>query len=261
VTDGSPLGEWLALREPADAAARSIDVSDAVARSLPTHRPIRAIDLGAGAGSNIRYLTARFGRAIQWLAVDRDPQLLSYIRDADTRQCELGHLDAELFRHTDLVSASALLDLTSVSWIERLAACCRSTSAAVLFALTYDGRSECSPAEPEDDFVRDLFNRHQRSSDHGFGPAAGPHAADVAARALAAAGYEVRLANSDWRLSPDLRRLQQVLIEGWAQAAVEVAANARSTIDDWRRRRMAHVDAGESRIIVGHVDIAGWMVR
>ena len=61
--------------------------------------------------------------------------------------------------------------------------------------------------------------------------------------------------------SPDGVAFVRAAATGWAQAAVEVAANARSTIDDWRRRRMAHVDAGESRIIVGHVDIAGWMVR
>jgi len=261
VTERSSLGEWLQLREPADATARSGDVTDAVVRRLPTGRPIRAIDLGAGAGSNIRYLTARLGRPIRWLAVDRDPVLLSNIHDAVIRPRELGHLDADMFRDSDLVSASALLDLTSATWIETLAVCCRSADASVLFALTYDGRSECVPAEPEDDFVRELFNRHQRSSDHGFGPAAGPDAVDVAARALAGAGYEIRLANSDWHLCPDLRRLQQLLIEGWAQAAAEIASGERSTIDDWLRRRLQHVQAGESRIVVGHVDIAGWIVK
>jgi hypothetical protein len=261
VAERSSLGEWLELREPADAAARSSDVTDALARWLPPGRPIRAIDLGAGAGSNIRYLTARLGRPTRWLAVDRDPLLLSNIHDAEIRQRELGHLDAELFRNSDLVSASALLDLTSAAWIEGLAACCRSVDACVLFALTYDGRSECFPAEPEDGFVRNLFNRHQRSSDHGFGAAAGPDAADVAARALAGAGYKIRLAKSDWSLSPDVRRLQQLLIEGWAQAAAEIATAEGSTIDDWRRRRLQHVHAGESRIVVGHVDIAGWIVK
>jgi hypothetical protein len=261
VVETSPLGEWLALREPADAAARSTDVTDAVARSLPTGRPVRAIDLGAGAGANIRYLTPRLGRPIRWVAVDRDPLLLSRIAGAEIRRDELGVLDPDLFRHCDLVSASALLDLTSATWIEQLAACCRRADAAVLFALTYDGRSECLPPEPEDDLVRELFNRHQRTSDHGFGTAAGPDAADAAARALAAAGYEVRLATSDWHLPPDLRPLQRLLIEGWAQAAGEIAVGERSTIGDWRRRRLAHVHAGGSRIVVGHVDVGAWPVK
>jgi len=31
-------------------------------------------------------------------------------------------------------------------------------------------------------------------------------------------------------------------------------------IADWRERRIAHVYAGRSQLIVGHKDLAGWLV-
>jgi hypothetical protein len=49
----------------------------------------------------------------------------------------LGSLDdAGMFSRQHLVTASALLDLVSESWMKTLAARCRDAGAAVLFALT-----------------------------------------------------------------------------------------------------------------------------
>jgi hypothetical protein len=254
------LAGWLALREPIDAAGRSPDVTDAVGRSLPRGRIVRAIDLGTGAGSNIRYLESRLDAPIVWRAVDRAPLLTSCL-GIEILQAELGSLAPELFQAQDLVTASALLDLVSPSWIGRLARLCRSAGAAVLFALSYDGRSECFPAEPEDDAVRELFNRHQCAIDHGFGRAAGPHAAALALQAFSAAGYEMTSARSDWDLTPDQRDLQRQLIAGWAEAAAEMAPDRLPSIVEWLQRRLAHVDAGQSRILVGHVDLGGWILR
>jgi trans-aconitate methyltransferase len=50
--------EWLALREPADAEARSSRLTRLVAEVL-AHDPVHALDLGTGTGANVRYLTSR----------------------------------------------------------------------------------------------------------------------------------------------------------------------------------------------------------
>src|SRR5262249_60018034 len=110
-----------------------------------------------------------------------------------------------------LVAASALLDLVSESWLGALAACCRESRAAALFALTYNGRSHCSPPEPEDDAIRELMNRHQRANDKGFGRAAGPDAAECADRCFTALGYHVQRESSDWVLRPGTQALQRQL--------------------------------------------------
>ena len=270
------LSTWLALREAADAAARSEEltqkIADAVARSATTspeasakQGPVRILDLGSGTGSNVRYLSPRLPVPQEWLLADRDPALLAQAPPAsadvriERRQIELGALDdAGLFAGRHLVTASALLDLVSEAWLQTLARRCREAGAVALFVLTYNGKSSCSPAEPEDDAVRDLMNLHQRQNNKGFGRAAGPDAVDCAERAFGAAGYQVRREPSDWVLPPAARELQRRLIEGWAEAAVEVAPDRAPMIGRWLARRLAHVESHRSRVVVGHEDVAAW---
>ena len=219
----------------------------------------RLIDLGGGTGSNIRYLASRLPSPQHWTLIDNDPALLAHAPAGVTpHHADLNAIaeDAELFRGCMLVTASALLDLVSESWLAVLILRCRVAGAAVLFALSYDGRIVCSPAEPEDEEVRQLVNAHQRT-DKGLGPALGPDAAARTVALLSAAGYDVRQEQSDWNLGPDARDLQRELIEGWAAAASELAQERKAAIDSWRVRRIAHVDAGRSHLIVGHVDVAG----
>jgi len=257
----APLSDWLALREAADAAARSVALLEATVAALPARRPLRIVDLGTGTGSNVRYLSSRLPRPQEWLVVDRDPRLLDELTGRVdvplvARAANLGTLTGDLFADRDLVTASALLDLVSEGWLRSLAGHCRRAGAAALFALTYDGESRCTPTEPEDDLVRTLMNRHQRQNDNGFGRAAGPEATDAAERAFRSAGYVVRRARSDWVLGPSDAALQRPLVEGWAAAAVDIAPERSATIADWLQRRLRHVDAGHSHIVVGHQDVA-----
>ena len=258
------LADWLALREAADARARSAALLRALADVLTKRTPLRILDLGTGTGSNIRYLAPRLPRGQEWLAVDRDAELLSRIMPpvpdcrVETRQRNLGTLDRDLFADRDLVTASALLDLVSPSWIDSLARHCADARAAALFALTYDGHSRCEPAEPEDEWIRELMNRHQRQNDKGFGRAAGPDAIDAAARAFASVGYDVRRERTDWRLAPDDREFQRQLVEGWADAALDVEPDRARSVRDWLARRRAHIENDRSRISVGHEDLIAW---
>ena len=266
--DGAPMAgfsaEWLALREPVDHAARSLDLARALLATLPGDRPLRVLDLGAGSGSNLRYLLDAGTRRADFLLIDHDPALLALVPKApwiETRCMDLATLaDPTIFDGREVVTASALLDLVSDQWLQALAALCAARGAAVLFALTYDGLIGCSPEDPDDGLIVALVNEHQRT-DKGFGPALGPDAPGAAARCFEQFGYKVQRARSDWRLAPDRRALQQLLIEGWAQAATEIAPARARVIDGWRDRRLAHVAAGWSEIVVGHEDFAAFRSR
>ena len=182
------LAQWLALREPWRTARLSIRRAGLstvdVMRAIATRGqdPLRVLDLATGTGANIRYLMPRFPvRRQHWLAVDHSPTLLAQlpirmsfmgsgarirsrderggcvVRDTplachvETRTLDLDTLDADVFANRHVVTASALLDLVSEEWLRSLAARCRAAGAAALFTITYNGRSSCSPAEPEDD--------------------------------------------------------------------------------------------------------------
>ena len=282
--------EWLALRESADAAARSERLLQAVAARFTLETNLTVLDIGAGTGANARYLAERLHPQQQWLLVDHDPSLLidasqrlrtwgearglGVSRDEGawrvegeglavtfaTRLADLVDLAAasELFLDRRLVTASALLDLVSARWLEALASECRVAGAAGLFALTYDGRFHCLPEEPGDDDIRHLVNEHQLG-DKGFGPALGPAACTAAAECFGALGYAVDREASDWHLEPDAAELQRQMIEGWARAAVQVAPDRAAIIREWTDRRLAHVLEGHSRLVVGHEDLAVWL--
>jgi len=162
-----------------------------------------------------------------------------------------------LFAGRDLVTASALLDLVSAKWLDAAVAQCAAVGTAVLFVLTYDGRLSCTPADPDDELIRGLVNRHQMTA-KGFGRALGPEATEAARQRFAAAGYETVVAASDWHLTSADRALQQPLLEGWAQAAGEMAARDTERIAAWLRRRLEQLEAGTSELTVGHQDLAGW---
>jgi hypothetical protein len=280
--------EWLALREPFDAAARSPELVRALCARIARHAPLEIVDLGAGAGSNLRYLAPLLGGEQSWRLVDHDRALLEAAvvatREwAAARGARVTRRDGLLAVHaTDvamevrceqldlrsptavelpagsLVTAAALLDLVSNDWLVALAGHCRAARAAVCFALTYDGRTRCTPAEPEDAEVLELFNRHQLR-DKGFGPALGPAAAAATPAALGASGYSTATALSDWRIDAANRAMQFALLDGWRSAALEIAPARRTALNAWRDRRRAHIEAGRSDVTIGHVDVIGWL--
>ena len=246
--------EWLALREPADAAARSLELTRQIAGVCAAHDVVRVLDLGAGTGSNARFLGARLGGRQEWLLIDNDADLLTR---AGRPSCvaDLNELSPEWFTDRHLVTASALLDLVSEAWLHQLVDQCARARANTLFVLNYDGRITYSPADDEDEAVRSLVNEHQRR-DKGFGPALGPESPARADALLRERGYQVSRARSDWLVGADQQALQQELIAGWARAAAEQAPSRAARIDAWRARRAAHVGAGTSRLLVGHEDVA-----
>jgi trans-aconitate methyltransferase len=253
--------DWLALREPADQASRSAEVTAYVASALGSSRDGVCLDLGAGTGSNLRYLSRSLPANQRWRLIDDDPHLLARANGrggvaVERQVVDLRRIAASMFDGVALVTASALLDLVSERWLQLLVSHAADARSAVLFALNYDGRIICSPPDDADDHVRDLVNAHQRT-DKGFGPALGPAAGERVEQLLGSAGYVLRVASSDWVLRRDQEPLQRELLRGWASAAAEVAPGEREPVQAWFGRRMDLLSAGRSEIVVGHVDVGG----
>ena len=121
--------DWLTLREPFDMRARNPSVLDAVAHYLATYPSVRIVDLACGTGSTLRALSARIPSRQNWNLVDNDLSLLARATATEHRDnvvvsgipLDLNRdLEAALDGPVDLVTTSALLDLVSESWLERL---------------------------------------------------------------------------------------------------------------------------------------------
>lgn len=253
---------WLALREPADRRARDSRLVELLRTWRGDRACLKVVDLGSGTGANLRALAPRLGGPQSWCLVERDPDLLGRARAPAVAGLAVEHLALDLrsaaaagaLGACDLVTASALLDLVSRSTAEALVARVAATGTAFFAALSYDGRIAWRPAEPLDETVRDLVNRHQRG-DKGFGPALGPRATGVFAELFARAGYRVETAPSDWRLGSDDAALQGVLLDGWLGAAGELDPAAPGRLTAWAARRRALITDHGATLEVGHLDL------
>ncbi len=151
------------------------------------------------------------------------------------------------------MATSALLDLVSEAWLERLAAAVAARAIPLYAALSYDGRTAFTPADPFDTDIASAVNAHQRT-DKGFGPALGPAAAAYAIARFEALGYSVMHGPSDWTMGPQDRDMQTEILAGWASAARDIGGLPPADIAAWLARRRAALAGGRSSLEVGHVD-------
>ncbi|NUR09599.1 MAG: class I SAM-dependent methyltransferase, partial [Nocardioidaceae bacterium] len=217
---------WLALREPADAAARAADLVDVLRPDLPGHGVLEVHDLGSGTGSMARWVAARLDGPQHWVLHDRDEELLDHAgahlppsaRDGaavtvETRRDDITRLDPGALAGAGLVTASALLDMMTAAELDRLVTTCAAAECPVLVALSVNGRVELTPPDDVDETVRDAFNAHQRR-DAGAGPLLGPDAAAAALRAFRKIGRRVQTRPSPWTLGADQAALTSAWFEG-----------------------------------------------
>ncbi|MFL1484017.1 glycosyltransferase family 4 protein [Marinobacter sp. LN3S78] len=260
---------WLVLREPADHAARSTNLTDQTVAWLRDRNAAVVADIGAGTGSNWRYLSraleARSVGHCQWHLFEQDAALVDGIGVAGSgpevhvQRLEVGNMDRLLPNPLDLLTASALIDLVSRPWLEALASAVARRRAAVLVVLSYAGRFRLVPEQKADEDLRKLINQHQHG-DKGTGAACGPEASDCLAQALKALGYTVCREGSPWHLDGRHKELQKALMEGWAEAArAQLIASKEDSgwLDQWLADRFRQADDGNLVIAVDHIDLLG----
>ncbi|MEA2944758.1 MAG: hypothetical protein QOI40_88 [Alphaproteobacteria bacterium] len=255
--------QWLALREPYDLAARSAAVRDAVAEAFRDQTAIAVVDLACGMGSTLRAVGAHLPPRQSWRLVDNDlsllarasalgrpPQVTVVAKPVDlARDLELA-LEGPL----DLIATSALLDLVSAEWLDRLIVEAGARRLPIYAALTYDGRTTIEPGVSFDSEILAGFNRHQHT-DKGFGPALGPTAAAQAVERLRHFGYSLAQAPSDWVFGPADREIQDALFAAWAELALLTTTMTSDEVARWLAQRCDHLAQGRSRLRIGHVDI------
>ncbi len=249
--------DWLALREPADHAARAPGVTAAAVRFLDDRPAPQVVDLGCGRGSNLRFLARHLPASTRWHLVDNDAGLLAELEAAAgevaTSCLDLRTADLEaVVAGADLVTAAALIDLVGATWLERLVDAAAGAGAALLVTGSVDGRVAWRPAHPDDAAMAAAHAAHQ-GGDKGFGTALGTAAPAMLEKLLARRGWTVEAAAGDWRelAAPDL---QAAYLDGVSRALAELAPPPPG-LDAWARARRAAIDAGTSRLDVGHRDV------
>src|SRR5688500_6796352 len=159
--------EWLLLREPADAAARSAELAQRLGRHLASAGRLVIHDLGGGSGAMGRWLAPRLPVPQHWVVHDWDADLLR-LAAADVpgpvtvegRRSDITRLTRGELAGASLVTASALLDLLTADELARMLVAC--AGCPMLLALSVVGRVTLTPEEPLDALMGAAFNSHQR---------------------------------------------------------------------------------------------------
>jgi hypothetical protein len=279
---GSPVcaPEWLALRESADAVARSVELAEIVRATL-SGVPLVVRDLGCGSGSMGRWLAPRLPGPQTWILHDRDPELLAIAAyglpraAADgapvTARAEMGDLvdlraadlaGTALVPRTSLITASALLDLLTVDEVDALAEACAAAGCPALLTLSVSGRVRLFPSELLDAEFAAAFDAHQRRPDgrDSLAPGGGrrllgPDAGAVAVAAFDRRGATVLTRPSPWHLGAAEAGLAEEWLRGWIAAACAQRPALAEYAADYLRRRVDACAAGLLRVTVGHLDV------
>ncbi len=256
----------------------------ALAERLP-NQP-RLLDLGAGTGSLFRFLAPIIGRPQSWIFADADEDLLdkalgwtaewarrrgftaalsggagksSLVLGTPSGTWRIETLVTDLaetprgppLQAVDAVVCSALLDLVSRAWMERLIVALRVPFYA---SMTVDGRDAWLPRHPADRAVRTAFRADQRR-DKGLGVALGDGASDIALRLLAAWGFEARTAASDWSIPGSATGLTRLFVGMTAEPARRAMPAQARKFAAWTSTRLLQASRARLAIRIGHRDI------
>jgi hypothetical protein len=247
--------EWLVLREPADAAARSAELAERLARHLRPAGRLVIHDLGGGSGAMGRWLAPRLNAPQHWVVHDRDERLLELaLADpppaagvtVEARPSDVTRLAGGDLAGAHLVVASALLDLLTADELAGILAACAGIP--MLLALSVVGRVALTPPDPLDARFAAAFDAHQRRGD-----LLGPDAVAAAVEALA--DREVVVRPSPWSLGASAAALAAEWLRGWVDAACEQDPALAAGAGAYLARRLAQAAAGRLAVTVDHADL------
>jgi hypothetical protein len=258
---------WLALREPADASARSRELVEELERHLPATGRRVIHDLGCGTGAMGRWLAPLLPGPQRWVAHDRDADLLARAAadlpgpaadgsavTVEARQTDLARLHPGELAGASLIAASALLDLLTEDEMAGLVRLCVAAGCPALLTLSVVGRVDLAPADPLDRFVAAAFDAHQCRSTEGR-RLLGPDAVAAATAEFGRLGAEVLVRSSPWQLGPSQAELAATWLAGWVEAACEQRIELAAETGVYRRRRLAEARAGQLTVTVAHADL------
>lgn len=280
-------GDWLSLRESFDAEARDEGLAELLLEFLDEKARPRFLDLGAGTGSLTRWLGHFPARPHAWVLADADPELMSRAFDEMMDAAEdwgwnatwpqkkalllhspqgawrIEGILADLARapdnlpleSVDAVTCSALCDLVSETWLNRLAAGLARHRLPFYSALNVSGRERFTPPHPDDAWVARGFARDQRRVKGFGGPALGTAAPAAIRRAFEAHGYDVLASPSDWRIPRQADDMARELALGHAEAALLHERRAGARIHAWAEARAAQARDLRLSVRVPHMDL------
>jgi hypothetical protein len=245
------------LREPFDHGSRSTGLVADLRAAVPSDGPLSVLDLGAGLGSNFRYLAPRLGGLQAWHLYERRVELLRELPD------ELGRWAAERSLLNQRTGSSLVLGSWRVQWsllgpvlpettadavvahgflddlgwdgLQDFAEWLTTRRVPFLASANADGRVRLSPGHPFDEVVLER---------EGTGGDA------VEAFAGLLEGYDVRVESTDWNVGSDRPDMAQAVV-----AEIARLSSHRHEALGWQAERFDQIEQGRLELRIGQQDL------
>jgi hypothetical protein len=269
MTVARATADWLAVREPPDAKARSAELVEQLRGLLTDDSPLIVHDLGCGTGSTRRWLGPKLKGSQHWIEHDRDRDLIEQPRTpgmtsldgtavtVEVRCSDITRLSESEIAGASLITASALLDMLTADELIRFASSCAAAGCPCLITLSVKGRVDLRPHDPLDERLQRSFNDHQRRTTPE-GTLLGPDAAPMARHQLEQAGMTVSSRPSPWLLGKSDGLALAEWFEGWLGAACEQDPTLGQLAEPYADRRRAQLAEGLLSARIHHTDLLAW---
>lgn len=266
--------EWLNLRYDADCQSRNQRVQEQVLGQLKEDT-IRILDIGAGTGSNIRYLLTKLTNPKQqWILLDQEEDLLQNVKhhlailadlqhqsDAkfafhyEGREISVEFLVGDLFsskveaymKSSDLIVANAFFDLLSKSQLSSFMSMLKANEQLLLATINYTGTTFSVHHSKQDDIWIERYHQHMKRPSLS-GSSTGPDCINEMTRIIQDHGLRYVAGPSDWVLD-----LKEPLIQGifdFMEAAFLDMGMPIEEFNNWRTSKR------EGELVIHHSDLA-----
>ncbi len=266
---------WLKARYEADAKARNQTLLQEFLKRLPAGETLDIIDLGAGMGSNFRFLHPVIDQNQHWTLVDIDkdlldavPRFLSKVTGQKITPGKPFHSnEKEIILETrlqnllnsfsvkisaDIIVSNAVFDLFSEDQFDQLVQ--HLDAPLVYFSINYKGTT-FSPSRAADEKYLALYDQHMQR-DQDFGNGMGPQCAELMPLIFKKHQFEVITGPSDWVLDTSDPEVQHYLVNFMEEAVPELLKEEKvSDFRNWVKNVQDRIDNRELAIRVKHDDI------
>ena len=246
------------LREPADAAARSVALVGHAASAPAADGAVGVHDLGCGTGSMARWLAPLLPAPSDWVLHDRDADLLAVAvaipaTPTDAPQSQTRSDDITRLPDDELDDASLLtpphFSTCSPDGAERFVGSLRACEVPRAHQLSVTGRVELVPAGPLDPRIQSPSTPTSAgASRRGL---LGPDASTAPPRSSPTRPLRHR-AQSPWHSRRTSAALISAWLTGWVGAAVEQDPDLAEAATAYLQRRLQELAAGRLHVTVHH---------
>ena len=273
-----PDKEWLEIRYLADVKSRNqVILRELLDRIRHLEGHINLVDLGAGIGSNFRYLHSRIEQDQHWVFVEIDEELLNYAPDylstklkteikfnqsfeIDNRSIflekqllpSLAYL--KISPHPDVIVANNSFQFYSETQFGRLIE--NIDADLIYFTMNYNG-IVFEPESEQDRKYLDLYDRYLRGYFVGdtinMGSGTGILMSDI----INQFQFDVIVGKSDWELDEDEKTLQHYILRFMEKHIPKVLPNS-AEIDEfmlWVDHIQDKITSGQLSMTIRHDDI------